>query len=1046
MPGPVLDFDPRAGDRSALPAGDTRPVPGFMEQAGASMRSAADEEELVQAHRLDNAYLELVDALVERGARKRDFAPDLGERVLDNLNPFAMSRIWDGDKVWSAARRAGIEGLPATREEFERGILTRSGRSQADDALMARGEGAGAVVAQFAGAAPTMFLDPANIAGLAIPGAAQASLGRKALIGATSNALIEAAQIPGAVEARKALGKETGVWDIALRVGAAGAFGGFVPVAGAAAKQVDQAAYRAAAPLRDAIDARLSDRDLARAFSQLVPEPARTPEQEAALVALLRQADIDDASPYVRTYEGFETHAAKLEQALAALEEGRVASEAELVSSRPTAPLLEDGNISATSRPVGSRADFAEVKALIRGPESGGNDGAVNAAGSSASGRYQFIESTFKRLYAQEFGGGEGEASRAWATRRFDPAVQERLMDRLLSQNAAAIERAGFAADAGNLYLAHFAGSGKAVELLRAPREAPVADFLSAEAIRQNPTYLGGGKTVGEAIDTIRSKVGGEPGAPAARPVEMADEGPLLRPAALDAERPSVAVDGRMIGTAALKADEIGVDADLMQFKAGGDRFGVTERLHGVEEWDPIAAGMVTVWEAADGRRLIADGHQRLGLAKRIQQAQGGEVSLNAFVLREADGFSAVDARILTALKNIGEGTGTARDAAKVFRDMGMDSEAAIRRLPPRSALVRDGKALARLEQEAFGAVVNEVIPENYGAAIGALVEDPALHMAMVRILAETDPPNRVQAEAIIRQAKEAGFTRETQDSLFGSEELVTGLFAQRAKLLDRALKELRKMKGAFGVAVRNADTLEAGGNRIDVDASTAAAAANAQALALVDALALRKGNAVNELLDQAARRLANGEPLARVLRDFVAAVGKLDLQSVAREAGSARGAGDGAGGSGRAGEPEIADRLDSEELSPREIDEARAAGETIGPLFDDEAGALFDAPDGEGARLAAESAWHDIRNQDDFAAPAAEQARRELELKAEGRQKGSAPQKAAGEDGGLFDTRDTTGDLFDLGDGKGARSAADIRAEIDADRAALEEIRKCLK
>lgn len=44
----------------------------------------------------------------------------------------------------------------------------------------------------------------------------------------------------------------------------------------------------------------------------------------------------------------------------------------------------------------------------------------------------------------------------------------------------------------------------------------------------------------------------------------------------------------------------------------------------------------------------------------------------------------------------------------------------------------------------------------------------------------------------------------------------------------------------------------------------------------------------------------------------------------------------------------------------------------------------------------------------------------------------------------GLFDTADQP--KFDLDDGKGARSAAEIDAEIRAERAAIEEIRKCLK
>ena len=196
---------------------------------------------------------------------------------------------------------------------------------------------------------------------------------------------------------------------------------------------------------------------------------------------------------------------------------------------------------------------------------------------------------------------------------------------------------------------------------------------------------------------------------------------PVGRPEALDAGRPQVTFEGQDIPLMQFSPADIGVDAALMQFKSGGDQFGVTERLQGVQQWDPMAAGVVTVWEANDGRRLIADGHQRLGLAKRILAADPSQpVTMNAFVLREADGFTAVDARVLTALKNIGEGTGSAIDAAKVFRDVGLD-EGVLSRLPPRSALVRDGKALARLSPEAFGAAINEVIPESYAAAIGHL-------------------------------------------------------------------------------------------------------------------------------------------------------------------------------------------------------------------------------------------------------------------------------------------------------------------------------------
>ena len=57
-------------------------------------------------------------------------------------------------------------------------------------------------------------------------------------------------------------------------------------------------------------------------------------------------------------------------------------------------------------------------------------------------------------------------------------------------------------------------------------------------------------------------------------------------------------------------------DAATFQYKAGGDERGVTERLRGTAAWDRGAAGTGIVYEYADGRRVVADGHQRLGLAQ----------------------------------------------------------------------------------------------------------------------------------------------------------------------------------------------------------------------------------------------------------------------------------------------------------------------------------------------------------------------------------------------------------------------------------------------
>lgn len=1038
MSGPVLDFDPAASlPRASTAPVDTRDAPGTLDTIAAGFDVGyADTTTATQDFQLD-AYKPVIDALLE-------LQPDAN--FSRYINP--SSGTVSPESVWRDVARFRKQGrfgdLPLTYGEFEKQWRERKrGEIEAAEDVMSRGNFAAGLLGASGGA----MLDPINIGTLPLGGYGKTVAGRIINQGLTQMA-IQTAQLPMVQKQREELGRrDLTLGESALLVGGAG-------IGGAGFQGVFEGGRFVLPKIVNALDPNAEAKAYARAFEDMVPPELRTPEQDAALFVMRRSGEVEDVNPYARTFEGIDAHVGKMEAALRALEEGRIADAGELAEG--ARPPVAPAPAAPAPRPTGGGFDLETVKAAIRGPESGGNDSAKNAMGSSATGRYQFIEETFVGVYRREFGVSEAVARRAWATSRNNVDVQERLMDRLTLDNAAALQRAGLPTDAGNLYLAHFAGAPKAVELLRAPKDAPVSAFFSAKAIRQNPTYLGGNKTVGEAIDIIRGKVG-DPREVSPAPIDPRLYEPELRDPRLDAERPVVALGGQTIGTSTFKASEIGVDAELMQFKSGGDQFGVTDRLRTVEEWDSYQAGFVTVWEGLDGRRLIADGHQRLGLATRIGQRTGQDIELNAYVLREADGITAADARRITALRNVAEGSGTKTDAAKVFRDLAPEEvEAVLRRMAKGGEFIRDARGLARLEGQAFGSIINEVIPENYGASIGQLVDDPALHMGMVKIIADTQPANRRQAEAIIRQALDAGFVKETQDSLFGPEELMTGLFAQRAKLLDRALSELKRLKGAFGVAVRNADTLEAGGNKIDVAGSAAEVDANARALALVNALALRKGNAVNELLTRAAERIAAGEPPAAVLKQFVADVRKLDLDAILRETDDAggRGAGDGTGrGDGDAAneggflddEPGFFGR-DADDFgpSPAELDAAAAArprsDHTDLPPGPDP---KFEEPDGPGIVAAAESAWHDIRLAGEADPNIAARQRQEAQLGAEAPMR--APVEQDGEMGlGLFDAVDQRS-LFDLGDGRGERAVADIRAEIDADKAAIDTLRSCM-
>jgi hypothetical protein len=316
---------------------------------------------------------------------------------------------------------------------------------------------------------------------------------------------------------------------------------------------------------------------------------------------------------------------------------------------------------------------------------------------------------------------------------------------------------------------------------------------------------------------------------------------------------------------------ELRVDPQRFQFKSGADAAGVGDRLQGVTQWDPLKAGLAIVFEDRDGAHWIADGHQRLGLATRIESADPAQQPrLNAWVLREADGITDATARAYAAAKNIAEGTGTAIDAAKVLRDQ----PDLLPGLPPRSELVRQAKGLMTLDGEAFGKVVNELVPANYGAIVGRLApEDGAMQNALIDLLAKTQPENAVQAEAVVRQGLDAGLRRETQGTLFGDEDLVSSLYLERARILDRAVKLLRRDRTVFQSLVDNRKIVEELGNQLAADENLRRAAIDGHAAQILQTLANRKGP-LSDALTAAARDLAEGRAgLAAVSRDFVAAI-----------------------------------------------------------------------------------------------------------------------------------------------------------------------------
>lgn len=136
----------------------------------------------------------------------------------------------------------------------------------------------------------------------------------------------------------------------------------------------------------------------------------------------------------------------------------------------------------------------------IRAAESGGDDRAKNPR-SSATGRYQFIESTWNGLMKSRPDLGLTPDG------RLDPAQQERAIQAFTADNARILERAGIPVNNGTLYAAHFLGAGGAVKALSANPNAPIEAVVGDGVVKANPFLRG--KTVADFQGWASSKAGG---------------------------------------------------------------------------------------------------------------------------------------------------------------------------------------------------------------------------------------------------------------------------------------------------------------------------------------------------------------------------------------------------------------------------------------------------------------------------------------------------------------------------------------------------------
>ena len=178
--------------------------------------------------------------------------------------------------------------------------------------------------------------------------------------------------------------------------------------------------------------------------------------------------------------------------------------------------------------------------------------------------------------------------------------------------------------------------------------------------------------------------------------------------------------------------------------------------------------------------------------------------------VRYLDAKTAAEARAQGATINIGEGNGTAIDAAKYFRETGQTPETleAEGKLSLRKQVAKQGAALSRLSDPLFHDVVHGLLPVERAAVIGAGVPNHADQAALYTLMRQREANGKRltddQVGELVRMNQRTSTVTQNsgddaQGGLFGVEEMTRSLLPEKAIVSDYVRKQLGAEKKLFG-------------------------------------------------------------------------------------------------------------------------------------------------------------------------------------------------------------------------------------------------------
>lgn len=623
-------------------------------------------------------------------------SPSLTKEINPITNLYTGGDQDEVAQIWAAVERVRKRKPDFLKQFPNAGAITALGDTQrkkdqaASQAVTSRAGGLGTVggfVGGMAGSVTSM--DPENFVAGGFGTAAGKSVARtvikRAVEGAVANAAAATVAAPGQVADAEHMGEKMTTGDVVHQIAETAAVGAVIGgahasaphiargVADVAGKAAGVVAENLPAPVRDAAVAAslragtVKDRALLTEYRRLhtpytVTDTA-TPDERAAAHVIERDAEVRETSPFEpRADAAHQTRLSAIANDLGV----------NLTADAPSPAPPQ----TPTVKPRGAPREPATYEQAVHTAEGTGKN-----PNSSADGHFQFTKGTWLE-YAPRVADTKGMSRQQVLALRHDLPTAQRAERLFRADNGAYLRARGIEDSPGNLSLAHFLGKSDAAKVLQADPSTPIEKVIDPKSFAANRKFLTG-KSASEVVAWAHKRIGAAVDGPVARADAVPDED-------FDATSPVPYT------VETVRPDDVTANPDVFQYKSEANS------LEG-QEFNPILSQHIIVWEPEEGPRVVIDGHQRLELARR------SGTDLQAVIVREADGISEQQARVLGALRNIANGTGRMEDDARVLQDAPADGD-----MPPNNtAEMKQATAVAQLPYDQFGEVLNGApIPE----------------------------------------------------------------------------------------------------------------------------------------------------------------------------------------------------------------------------------------------------------------------------------------------------------------------------------------------